>query len=862
MRKQIYALFILHLILILSNTATFPSNQIVISADGKTQQITEGSKKKPISETRQNSKNKKNKKGSQKPVPTITGSGKESKTPHPPLITTPDILFSPDTQGKTFRLHIQTKRSPASAIIMAHNGFFLVLDKKYTVQLPNLAPKNISFIKVISTIDDPNVLILKFTVEPHISVNLEHKGKDAYLNFFYRDSASTFAQAPTPALLSLEEKQWPNISVKPFPPGGSIARVTLDNNDYYVYMTKKPDGGYQHLYQTPYFKTALTQQGFAIHNFSSKTHFSFTDNQLHISHPVTAIKLTKPEKSRHFQNIFDVHPKRDLAQERSQLMEDKNKLNPPYTIQTQLQWAWINIALNLGQDAKTILKTASAQYPKIAYHPLYKALLGMSHFLTQEYKEALNCWQTLPSTLEIALWKRLAASELGQGKGIEQLIFSIKLVCEHYPTPLQEVLIAHSLKTAENLHNFSAIYLLLGLNRNDHSLSFKWIKDLYKAKSFYDKKDFRSSNNILKHMKIEDHPDKATSELQTETDFLRILNNLSQKDLSENEAIQNLTNLRLKWRGGSLEYRISQKLVQLLSNEKRYSEALAQLYGLKRLFPNRAGVELIDSNMQNFYIKYFQNTKNLSPLKIIKTYSDFLEFIPEGKPGEDIIKTVVEQFENIDLLDEAAELLSRNLAKKADSPEKIETLFKIIGIHLRNQQFDAALAVISTFPHEFATIEQKSKLIIYQAQALLGNKKSAEALTLLNASTAAEHGILAAKIYAQNKKWHEAAEKLSSTLYLIDQKKNPKQLITLLNDLATMYSMDNQNEKLTEIGNTYKELMKGQTNFEFLTRPTNNDIRQRDAAEATLADLTNTTEYIKRELELSSKKSIANQTSK
>lgn len=851
MKKRAFLLFMLHLNLVLNTFTLFASDQIVISADGKIQQTTESSKKKPISEGRQNSKSKKKKNGSQKALAPA-----HAKAVQPTIATTPDIIFSPDTLGKTFRLHIQTKLSPASAIITAHDGFFLVMDKKYTIQLPNLAPKNISFIKSITTINDPNVLILRFILEPHIGVNLEHKEKNTYLNFFYRDAASTFTQAPTPALLSLEEKEWPNIVVKPFLTGGSSARITIENNSYYVYMTTKPDGGYQHLYQTPYFKTALTQQGFAIHNFSNKTHFGIKDNQLHITHPATAIKLTTPQNSKHFQNIFDIHPKRDLARERSQLMEDKNKLNGPYSAQKQLHWAWTNIALNLGQDAKTNLKTTAIQYPKIIHQPLYKALLGMSHFLTHEYKDALNCWQTLPNTLEIAIWKQLAASALGHGKGIEQLIFNIKLICEHYPTPLQEVLIAHSLKTAENLHNFSAIYLLLGIDRKDHSLSFKWIKDLYKAKSFYEKNDFRSSNSVIKHMKLEEYPDKTNAELLTETDFLRILNNLNQKDQTEAEAITDLASLRLKWRGGSLEYRISQKLIQLLNNEKQYSEALSHLSGLKRLFPNRSDVELIDVYLQSMYIKYFKNTKGVSPLKIIKTYSEFLEFIPDGQPGEDIIKTVVEQFEKIDLLDEAAELLSRNLAKKADSPEKIETLFRIIDIHLRNHQFDAALAVISTFPHEVATIEQKSKLIIRQAQALLENKKSAEALTLLNASTAAEHGMLAAKIYAQNKKWHEAAEKLSSTLYLIDQKKNPKQLIHLLNDLAIMYSMDNQTEKLKEIGITYKELMKGQTNFEFLTRPNNSDIKQREQAEATLADLTNITDYVKRELELSSKKQL------
>ncbi|MES2607294.1 MAG: hypothetical protein V4544_00955 [Pseudomonadota bacterium] len=859
MKKNIYVVLVLLSILLLNASTILAGDQIVISADGNIQKTTEAPAKKTVKEVAQSSNTKKNKKKSPKSkttpqksttkiVPTLPISNAEPQMVKPTAIKTPDIILAPDMQGKTFRLHIKTKLSPAFAIIAANNGFFLIMDKKYSFQLPDLT-QNISFIKDITAIDDPKVLIFRFTLEPHIYTNLENKEKNIYLNFFYQDVASTFVQTPTPALLSLEEKQWPNIIMKPLVSGGSEAFVMLDNDTYYVYMTTKPDGGYQHLYQTPYFKTVLTQQGFAVQNLSNKTQFVLKDNQLHISHPITAVALAPPTNARHYQNIFDVHPKRNLTQERLGLMNEKNELNPPYTLEKQLQWAWISIALNLGQDAKIYLKTAAIQYPKAVYHPLYKALLGMAHFLNQEYKDALNCWQTLPNTLEIAVWKQLAASALGQCKGINQLIFNIGPILEHYPTSLHEVLIQHSLKIAESLHNFSAVYLLLGAEKNDNSLSLKWIKDLYQAKTLYEKKEFKSSNKLLKEMHLENYPDKTPMELLVETEFLNVLNNLKLKEQSLKEAIQKLYDLRFKWRGGSLEYRISQKLVHLLEIEKRYSDSLAQLSELKRLFPNRSGVELIDFNIKHFYTKYFQNINGLSPLKIIKTYGEYLEFIPEGKAGDDIIKVVVEQYEKIDLLDEAAELLSRNLENKHDSPEKIEVIFKIIDIHMHNQKYDAALAVINTFPQEIATIEQKSKLIIRQAHALLGDKKTAEALTLLNASTAREHGILAAKIYAQNKKWHDAAEKLSSTQYLIDAKKNPKQLITLLNDLAIMYSMDNQIKKLRELGSTYKELMKDQKSFQFFTRSTNNQLRQRDEAEMALADITNISSYIKRELE-------------
>ncbi|MES2252547.1 MAG: tetratricopeptide repeat protein [Pseudomonadota bacterium] len=848
MKTYTKAFYVFIFSLSLLHTKSVIANEIIIAADGSTTQKIEQTANIKIKKDAK--KKSKQKSSSLMPV--------SQKTSAPPTeINTADLILAPNTQGKTFRLQIKTNASPALAIITTHDGFFLILDKKYTFQLP-VFTENMAFIKEIIPINDSKVLILKFRLDPYIYANFERNEKELYLTFFYRDSGSLYTTAPTPSLLMIEETQWPNITIKPLAPGGIGALITLDNTAYYVYMTQNPDGGYQHLYKTPYYETVSTQQGLAIRNFSNKTRFSIENNQIQIIHPNILSTLISPTIGRHFQNIFDVDPKRDITKERSQLLSERNNLTPPYTLEKQLQWAWIDLALNMGQEAKTYLKTTAIQYPKITQLPLYKALLGMAYFLTQEYNNALDCWKSLPNTLEISVWKQLATSALGQFDGIDQLIYKIRPIIEEYPIHLREVLIQHSLKTAENLHNLGAVNLLLGQKNNNDSILSQWLHDLYQAKIYYERKDFGSSKSFLEDMHLEKYPDKAPIELLVESELLNTLNNIQTRETSKKDAIRIFTALRLKWRGSSLEYRISQELIQLLEAEKQYSDALAQLRELKRLFPSRSGIEQIGVRMKNIYLTYFHNIKNISPLKVIKTYGDFLDVIPEGKTGDEIVKIIAEQFEHIDLLDDAAELLSRNQANKPDSPEKIEILFKIADLHMQNKKYDEALAVFNTFPQEIATIEQKSKSITMHVQAFLGENKRSAALALLNASTDPDHGILASKIYAQNKQWHEAAERLASTQYLINAQKDPKRLIAILNELVTLYFMDNQFDKLQELGKTYKELMKGQKNFEFFTRPNNNQIKQRTEAEAALADIANVSTYIKSMLDQPAEESTKN----
>ena len=235
MKKTIHNLLVLASIAILCNFSILAGDQIVMSADGKIQKATQAKKKKPTKEDSQNSKTKKKKRIAQKPAYASIASMPEAKVTQSTSTKVPDIILAPDTLGETFRLHVKTKLSPAFAIIAARNGFFLIMDKKYNIQLPELT-QNLAFIKNINIIDNPTLLILRFVVEPHINANLENNKDNTYLNFFYRDAASTFVQAPTPALFSIEEKKWPNIVIKPLLPGGTGAFVTLVNSKLKVHQ--------------------------------------------------------------------------------------------------------------------------------------------------------------------------------------------------------------------------------------------------------------------------------------------------------------------------------------------------------------------------------------------------------------------------------------------------------------------------------------------------------------------------------------------------------------------------------------------------------------------------------------------------
>jgi hypothetical protein len=128
----------------------------------------------------------------------------------------------------------------------------------------------------------------------------------------------------------------------------------------------------------------------------------------------------------------------------------------------------------------------------------------------------------------------------------------------------------------------------------------------------------------------------------------------------------------------------------------------------------------------------------------------------------------------------------------------------------------------------------------------LTDNKSTDALALLDVSTHPDHIVLAAKIYSGQKRWDIAADKLLSLLYTLDHKVEKDRIIRVLNDLAIVYYMNSQTNKLEELRRKHADIMKGQLNFEFLTRPQGKQAANREEAEQVLKDTIDVTDFISR----------------
>jgi hypothetical protein len=242
--------------------------------------------------------------------------------------------------------------------------------------------------------------------------------------------------------------------------------------------------------------------------------------------------------------------------------------------------------------------------------------------------------------------------------------------------------------------------------------------------------------------------------------------------------------------------------------------------------------------------------------------------VPEGVDGHSIIDFVAKQFENIGLLEDAAELLNRTLVDIGPGPAKTNRILDIANFYYQHKKFDSVGPLLDSIPLESVSLERKTEILSLKAKALFASDKAAQASALIESSTDPYQIVFLSTIHIERKLWKKVIDQLSSLLYRLDPKKeeDKKILVPLLNNLALAYVMDQtpdkdkandkskdkktpsvapapavpsafiHQDKLDDLRVKYGALMKGQTKFEFYTRPVHTDMQNLAGAKDILAD--------------------------
>ncbi len=295
---------------------------------------------------------------------------------------------------------------------------------------------------------------------------------------------------------------------------------------------------------------------------------------------------------------------------------------------------------------------------------------------------------------------------------------------------------------------------------------------------------------------------------------------LNLKQISVPKAIEALAKLRFVWRGDENEANLLKILAALYESEGALIEALRTWKELASNLENEADLLTITSKMAKTFtrsiIENDSNKHKLDRFELVSLYYEFQELTPIGKLGDRVVRIIANELFNLDLLDQAIEILEHQLNFRSDAEEQVTIANKLALAYLLNKKSTKSLEILAkTDKNENFTYETFITKLFLKAEALLNLKKYDEAVKLVSGYS--EYEALEIKIRAfilQND-----LENLKATLepYLTDEGKFLSNLSlrdsSYALQLATAYALTGEFNNLDRLYDIFKTIISEENGY-------------------------------------------------
>ena len=276
------------------------------------------------------------------------------------------------------------------------------------------------------------------------------------------------------------------------------------------------------------------------------------------------------------------------------------------------------------------------------------------------------------------------------------------------------------------------------------------------------------------------------------------------------EAILRLEKLKYLWRGDELEYRVLMKRAELEESIQHFIPALRTYKYVLDSFPGNNGSVYITHQMADLYNNFIFSkggaAGQMSDFSLVSLFYEFRELTPIGDAGDKIVLMVARRLINLDLLEEAEQILLHQINYRLSGKDKIVTGDHLAAVYILNKKPQLAIDVLNdTDLINFGFLEHITRQRM-KAKAYIDAQKYDSALEILQDDDGKESKIMKEEAYFKTASWENYAILAeSSILPLIASGKslpgnNEKEALRL----AIAYSMLNRADDLKTMTNKLK----------------------------------------------------------
>jgi len=450
---------------------------------------------------------------------------------------------------------------------------------------------------------------------------------------------------------------------------------------------------------------------------------------------------------------------------RSRLIELQRKLSraPAGKRRKQLiELSRFYLAHQFAQEALGLMKLALEEEPALAEDTSFNLMMGAAETMANRPLEAyahLNR-PDLKNSPDAAVWQTIVDVRLGNWTSARIAMPRGRAVIGNYPSAIQTEFKLAAAQALVEVNDFGlANGVLAEIEPSEVTSAQAARYDILRGRVADASGRSQEALTVFDLVtRSEDRPRAAEAEYRA----LRIRYRDGEADA--NETIDRLAGLSTSWRGDEVELKTLRFLAQLFAERGQYREAFEAMKSAVQADPDSDTTRLLQEEMNGLFNALFLDGKadELSPVKALALYYDFRELTPIGRQGDEMVRQLAKRLVEIDLLDQATELLRHQVDNRLKGAARAQIAADLAAIYLMDQKADEALRVLNRSRQASlpSTLERQRNIV--EARALTENGRPDLALELVRNMRGSDVDRLRADTFWAAESWRDAGEQLEA----------------------------------------------------------------------------------------------------
>jgi tetratricopeptide (TPR) repeat protein len=450
------------------------------------------------------------------------------------------------------------------------------------------------------------------------------------------------------------------------------------------------------------------------------------------------------------------------------LIEEVLKAPPSGRMAARMEIAKLLIANDLAPEGNAVLAFVENQDPQAVNNPHFLLLRAIALIEMGRYDEArsLLSAQVLENDSEADLWRAHLAALEGRWQPAIAGFRRSRIMIDSYPDALQGRMRLAAIRAGLALEELpfaerelAQIGLLSPGSVSNDALGL--------ANARFDMAMGRPEAALAAFERIAEHGERPYASeaklrwIQASLDEgIRALFPVGSDSLSLDEAIAQLELLAVSWRGDDVEAEAIGQLGRLYAEQGRWRDAFLATRSANQYFPDHPVTRELHEETARIFNELFLGRlgEDLSRVEAVALFFDFRDFLPIGRRGDEIVRRLSDRLVELDLLDNAAELLRHQIDNRLQGAARSTVAARLATIYLMEGNPDDALHVLrQTRLPELPEAIKRARMLL-EARALSDLTRTDLALEVIDGERGLEVDRLRADIYWTGRRWREAGE--------------------------------------------------------------------------------------------------------